>query len=116
MRKEKNFCDLKRALALAFLAVITIPYASAQLTIDSFDGPVTQNEITSFRSFVQTLTPPSSNSGNAWSQGGGGEQGRAMGLVYEATGDVGILDQEIRFCDAVLSERNDLARPQWDSM
>jgi hypothetical protein len=79
------------------------------LTIDSFDGPVTQNEINSFRSFAQTLTPPSSNSGNAWSQGGGGEQTRGMGLVYEATGDVGILDQEIRFCDAVLSERNDLA-------
>jgi hypothetical protein len=97
------------ALILLFLCSVAIARAGAQLTIDSFDGPVTQNEINSFRSFVQTLTPPSSNSGNAWSQGGGGEQTRGMGLVYEATGDVGILDQEIRFCDAVLSERNDLA-------
>jgi hypothetical protein len=97
------------ALIFLFLCSVAIPRAGAQLTIDSFDGPVTQNETSSFRAFVQTLTPPSSNSGNAWSQGGGGEQTRAMGLVYEATSDVGILDQEIRFCDAVLSERNDLA-------
>jgi hypothetical protein len=32
-----------------------------------------------------------------------------MGLVYEITGDTAILDQMISFCDAVLSERNDLA-------
>jgi hypothetical protein len=43
------------------------------------------------------------------SQGYSGEQTKAMGLVYEITGDMAILDQMISFCDAVLSERNDLA-------
>jgi len=27
------------------------------MRVDSFDGPVTQNEINSFKSYIQTLTP-----------------------------------------------------------
>ena len=100
---------LHKRVTLVFALVMAVRCARAQLTVDSFDGPVTKDEINSFRALVQTLTPPSSNSGNAWSQGSGGEQARGMGLVYEATGDLGILDQEIRFCDALLAERNDLA-------
>lgn len=107
--KSFRHVHLGKDLVLTLLCGLVIPSAQAQLIIDSFDGPVTQNEINSFRAFVQTLTPASSNSGNVWSQGGSGEQTRAMGLVYEASGDTGILDQEIRFSDAVLSERNDLA-------
>ena len=60
----------KRVTLVAVLAM-AVPCAKAQLTVDSFDGPVTKTEIGSFRSFVQTLTPPSSNRGNAWSQGRG---------------------------------------------
>lgn len=91
--------------------------ANPQMVIDSFDGPVTQNEIDSFKSHIQTLTPAPDNfttldsgeKNNHWAQGRSGEQVKAMGLMYEITGDVAILDQMIRFCDALLSQRNDLA-------
>jgi hypothetical protein len=81
----------------------------AQMMVDSFDGPVTANEIASFRTYVQTLTPATDNLGNNWAQGHSGEQTKAMGLVYEVSGDIDVLNHMIRFCDAVLSERNDLA-------
>jgi len=98
------------ALASLFLACFDrLPYAQAQMAVDSFDGPVTQHEIDSFKSYIQTLTPASDNIGNQWAQGHSGEQTKAMGLMYEITGDVAILDRMIGFCDAVLSERNDLA-------
>lgn len=58
---------------------------------------------------MSTLTPATSNLGNAWAQGASGEETKALGLVYEIGHDSGTLDQMIRFCDAVLSERNDLA-------
>lgn len=87
------------------------PCARAQMAVDSFDGPITQHELDSFKSYILTLTPASDNIGNNWAQGHSGEQTKAMGLMYEITGDTAILDQMIRFCDAVLSERNDLAPP-----
>lgn len=104
-RANPRWSAVMACLALGLFATS----ARAQLVIESFDGPVTQQEIGSFRTHVQSLTPATSNLGNAWSQGASGEQARAMGLVYEITGDTAILDQEIRYCDAVLSERNDLA-------
>ncbi|MFC5476359.1 hypothetical protein [Paraherbaspirillum soli] len=85
------------------------PVASAGMVVDSFSGPVTANEINSFKSYIQTLVPATDNIGNEWAQGPSGEQTKAMGLVYEITGDRAILDKMIVFCDSVLSERNDLA-------
>jgi hypothetical protein len=107
--KMVNPVRFLKSFHFVLTVALAIPSAKAQITISSFDGPVTPSEVSSFRAYVQTLTPPSSNSGNAWAQGGGGEQARGMGLVYEASGDVGTLDQEIRFCDTLLTERNDLA-------
>jgi hypothetical protein len=101
-----------RTQSFVFAALIcasVVPCARAQMRVDSFDGPVTRNEIDSFKSYIQTLTPASDNIGNQWAQGHSGEQTKAIGLVYEITGDVAILDRMIGFCDAVLSERNDLA-------
>ncbi len=85
--------------------------ANQQMKIDSFDDPVTQNEIDSFKSHIKTLEPATNNftRKNAWVQGPSGEQVKAMGLMYEITGDVAILDRMILFCDALLSQRNDLA-------
>lgn len=81
----------------------------AQINVGSFSGPVTADELTSFRTYMATLTPATSNLGNNWAQGNAGEEVKAIGLVYEVGRDAGTLDQMIRFCDAVLSERNDLA-------
>jgi hypothetical protein len=79
------------------------------MVVSSFSGPVTQAEIDSFKAYVGTLVPATSNLGNAWVQGACGEQTKAMGLVYEVAQDPAILDRMLQFCDAVLSERNDLA-------
>ncbi|KAN0108619.1 hypothetical protein V8E51_008361 [Hyaloscypha variabilis] len=53
--------------------------------------------------------PAKDNIGNHWAQGESGEQTKAMGLVYLMANEQATLDQMIRFYDAVLSERNDLA-------
>ncbi|HEU5342537.1 chitobiase/beta-hexosaminidase C-terminal domain-containing protein [Edaphobacter sp.] len=79
------------------------------MSIDSFDGPVTTNEINSFKAYINALRPASNNVGNQWAQHNSGEDVKAMALVYQITQDTAILDQMVRFCDAVLSERNDLA-------
>src|SRR6266849_4560586 len=102
--------QLVRTVGAAICAMfVGVPVVDAQMMVDSFDGPVTVNEVASFRTYVQTLTPAPDNLGNNWAQGHSGEQTKAMGLVYEISGDTGVLNQMIRFCDAVLSERNDLA-------
>ncbi|GGA61489.1 hypothetical protein GCM10011507_11240 [Edaphobacter acidisoli] len=102
----------KRVLILlACLSLTACVYAPAQtsMSIDSFDGAPTTNEINSFVSYVTAQTPATNNIGNNWAQGTSGEEVKAMGMVYEITQNTAILDQMIRFCDAVLSERDDLA-------
>ncbi|KAI1138286.1 hypothetical protein F5Y05DRAFT_56873 [Hypoxylon sp. FL0543] len=84
--------------------------AQAQMKVSSFDGKVTDEELKSFNDFVATLKPGTSNKGNEWVQGHSGEQTKAMGLVYQIAEQKDTLDNMIRFCDAVLSERNDLAK------
>ncbi|KAI1407592.1 hypothetical protein F5Y13DRAFT_174498 [Hypoxylon sp. FL1857] len=84
--------------------------AQAQMKVSSFNGNVTDDELKSFNDFVATLKPGTSNKGNEWVQGHSGEQTKAMGLVYQIGEQKETLDNMIRFCDAVLSERNDLAK------
>jgi len=99
-------------LSLVFLTGFTfISTAQAQtsMTVSGFTGPVTSTEVSSFLSYVTAQTPAANNIGNNWAQGTPGEEIKAMGLVYEITQNTAILDQMIRFCDAVLSERDDLA-------
>lgn len=93
--------------------VITPPtppiVSSTSMSIDSFTGPVTTNEINSFLSYATAQIPATNNIGNNWAQGTSGEDTKAMAMVYQISHNTAILDQMIRFCDAVLSERNDLA-------
>jgi hypothetical protein len=82
---------------------------------------VTQNEINSFKSHIQTLQPvvwPDTGSMQSeYAQGHSGEAIKAMGLMYEITHDVAILDRMIYFCDVLLSQRNDiLAAPYGQRM
>lgn len=96
-------------LGLACIQLLLAPSVSAKMTVSSFDGAVTAEELSSFNDYVTTLEPASDNIGNTWAQGDSGENTKAMGLVYLIDGNRTTLDQMIRFCDAVLSERNDLA-------
>lgn len=82
------------------------------MTVQSLDGPVTANEISSYKAYILTLNPvvyPDTGSiENQYAQAVSGEQIKAMGLMYEITGDRAILDRMIYFCDALLTQRNDL--------
>ncbi len=100
----------KRWLLCAVLfCAACICQARAQMKVVSFTGPVTKVETDSFLTYVSTLTPDKNNENNRWSYGPSGTAVRAMGMVFEIDHDPRILDQMIRFCDALLSERNDLA-------
>ncbi|KAJ1962370.1 hypothetical protein GGI12_002688 [Dipsacomyces acuminosporus] len=81
---------------------------SADMVLDSFTGPVTQNEISSFKSHIDTLQPANTVAGNEWAQGKSGETVKALGLMYEISKDTAILNKMITYCDKVLSLRNDL--------
>lgn len=80
------------------------------MKVSSFDGAVTSEELQSFNQYMTTVQPEGNNSGNIWAQVRSGESTKALGLVYLINTDQTTLDQMIRFCDAVLSERNDLAK------
>jgi regulation of enolase protein 1 (concanavalin A-like superfamily) len=106
-----------RLVLLLLCAGVIVPCAFAQISIDSFDGPVTQHEISTFKSYIQTLQPATwdgstgnttTNMANEYAQGHSGENIKAMGLMYEITGDTAILDRMIYFCDVLLSQRNDI--------
>ncbi len=83
----------------------------AALVVDSLSGPVTPNEIHSFKAFMRTQNPPRvpwDFRHNAWSFGPGGRNLEALGMMYEVSGDLEILHQMIRWTDECVSQRNDL--------
>ncbi|MFE5324342.1 discoidin domain-containing protein [Paenibacillus sp. NPDC056579] len=101
-------------LMLAFLAFLpgNPVKAAGPMVMDSYAGPVTQNEINSFKAYVNDLQPVvwpnTTRMQTEYAQGKSGEAIKAMGLVYELSGDTQILDRMIYFCDVLLSQRNDL--------
>ncbi|NEW05781.1 hypothetical protein GK047_07085 [Paenibacillus sp. SYP-B3998] len=113
LRVRKNYLILA-GLFLSCVGLLPVVQAQAagQMVIDSLDGPVTQNEINSFKAYIQTVEPvvwPNTGSmQNEYAQGKSGESIKAMGLMYELTGDTAILDRMIYFCDVLLSQRNDI--------
>lgn len=104
------------ALGLLFPLLILLPgnpvNAAGPMVMDSYAGPVTQNEIDSFKTYVNDLQPVvwpnTTRLQTEYAQGKSGEAIKAMGLVYELSGDTQILDRMIYFCDVLLSQRNDL--------
>ncbi|WP_157760290.1 hypothetical protein [Chromobacterium violaceum] len=98
---------LRPALMLS-LSLACADARAAAMTVDSLDGPVTRNEIQSFVDFAQELQPGASNAGNEWAQGRSGENLKAMALVYDIAPSQPLLDKMVSFCDALLSERNDI--------
>jgi MYXO-CTERM domain-containing protein len=99
----------------AALAVATVSHrAQAQtLVIESTSGPITPHELDAFKAFMLTRTPPANTWGkpgehNALADGPAGRDLEAMGLMFEATGDVAILDRMVFFADAFVAMRNDL--------
>jgi hypothetical protein len=94
---------------------------AGKLVIDGLDGEVTQHEVDTFLSVISARPIPVSqwpNGGhNALADGNGGTTLEAINRLYEVTGEIPalaaqhaqLLDLAIRWSDAWLIHRNDLA-------
>jgi hypothetical protein len=98
-----------RRIGLLIIALLASATSQAQLVIESSTGPITALEISRFKSCMQTFPIPTWGGSNNWVRGCGRSGIRACGIMYEATNDVAILDLMIKFSDACLAARNDLA-------
>jgi hypothetical protein len=87
----------------------TTPVTNKGMIVESLTGAITVSEILAFKTYMQTVSAPATNDENIWVFGNAGKAIEACGLMYEATGDIAILDRMIYYCDAALSGRNDLA-------
>jgi hypothetical protein len=96
---------------IANLLIFTLvsPFALAQMKVSSLDGPVTKAETDPLLAYISAMQPAASNEKNAWSYGTSGQVVRALGLIYQIHPDPRFVEQMVRFCDAQLAERNDLA-------
>ncbi len=79
------------------------------MAIERFDRPITRNEISSFKTYMQARPASDDSAGDDWVYGTSGGDTEALGLVSEVTSDTAILDQMTRFADAALGCRNDPA-------
>lgn len=104
------------SVSLAFACVaLSMSVHGAQMAIDSLTGPLTTNEVGTFKTYMATQTPGQTPWGtlggtghNEWADGNSGNALEAMGLMYEASGDITILNTMISWADKCTSERNDL--------
>src|SRR5581483_3206490 len=106
---------LLATLIVSHLMFAPLDQAAPNMAIDSLSGPVTTNEITSFKNYMATQTPPPTPWGalngttyNLWCDAYGGVDLEAFGQMYEASGDITILTNMIHWTDICVSERNDL--------
>src|SRR5437870_4597432 len=72
-------------------------------TIDSLDGDITANETIQFINSANTFTPVTNNWGNNMADHSSGVQTEGIGRMYEATHNVTILNQLIKFCEVFMS-------------
>jgi hypothetical protein len=94
------------ARACAVVLVLGAGESSAQIVIESLSGPVTANEVSSYKTFMQGRPMSDSNLGNAWVYGNSGTDIESLGMMYEVTGDRAILDRMIQYADKALNVRN----------
>ena len=107
MNIKKSFNGI---YALLIATCVFIPFKiNAQMVFGDYTGPVTDDELTAFKEYMQTVSAPDYDGGNVWVFGNPGKAIEACGLMYETTGDIEILDRMIYYCDAALSDRNDIA-------
>jgi len=106
---------VKKSLGLFLILLATASSYAASMTIDSLSGPVTQNEINSFITYMQAQSPPQTPWGplggtghNEWADGTSGRDLEAMGEMYEVSSNITILNKMISWSDACVSQRNDL--------
>ncbi|MDR3458892.1 MAG: hypothetical protein P4N60_15690 [Verrucomicrobiae bacterium] len=92
-------------LSLAFGPVTLICRAS--MTVQSLNGVVTTTEISSYKTFMASRTPPTGQTyDNTLADGNAGMDCESLGLMYEVTNDPVMLNEMILFADAFLALRN----------
>jgi len=116
IERQRQARVMKSVLPFGVVAalLLNVSVSHAQMVLDSYSGPITRNELESFKNFMKTRAIPPHPWGfndtdhNYISDGPAGRDVEAMGLMYEATGDVEILNRMIDFVDAFVYMRNDL--------
>jgi hypothetical protein len=103
--------NLKTVVVVASL-FSSLPAFGQNSVIDSLTGPVTTNEIGTFKTAIAGLVPGGSNNGNNYAYGNGGDAMEACGDMYDITRDRTILDKLVLYCDKVVSIRN-TTRVMW---
>src|SRR5882724_10932989 len=109
--------QFRRFIAAVYivLGAASLTVAATSFTIDSLDGNITANELKQFTNSINSLTPPTNNYGDNMSTHGTPVEG--MRRMYEATGNMNVLNRLIVFCDIALVHRNDEPqgehRPMW---
>ncbi|KAJ1960575.1 hypothetical protein GGI12_003725, partial [Dipsacomyces acuminosporus] len=99
---------LKNYIAIAGLFAAQLLVADA-FSADTLSGPVTQNDINSFKTGTKNLQPPKSVVHIDWAQGTTGETVKTFGVVYEISKDVDVLNKMLTYTDQMLALRNDKA-------
>ena len=100
-----------RILILSALgAWLSCRTASAEFLVESLEGNVTPKEIGAFIGSISGYKPDQSNFGNAMATHKSGTVIAGTSKLYDATRDVRVLDQAIRFADVFLAYRNDQPR------
>jgi hypothetical protein len=115
----KKRLSLRTLVAAAAILLAGSAHA-ATMVIDSLTGDITTNEKNSFTTYVATQSPPTNNIGNLMADGYPGTTVEGLGLMYEATHDVTILNTMIVWCDTMMKYRNDLPagphQTMWDGV
>jgi hypothetical protein len=102
-RLDRQLCQ--SAAGFIIFCVASLTAAATSFTIDSLDGDITSNELKQFTNSINSLTPPVNNYGDSMSTHGTPVEG--MRRMYEATGNMNILNRLIAYCDIELVHRND---------
>jgi hypothetical protein len=89
--------------------IIAPPVDQKTMILEGLTGALTAKEIAGFKNHIASVAAPAKGDANVWVFGNPGKAIEACGLMYEATKDLAILDRMIFYCDASLSQRNDLA-------
>jgi hypothetical protein len=113
----KKVPQLLTYLAVAAIAGWSGP-ASAAFVIESLDGDITPNEIRNFVTTASGFSVSTSNLGNAMADHASGVNVEGIRKMYEATGDVSILNLLVKHVDIFLAHKNDEPlgehRVMWD--
>ncbi|ULL16622.1 hypothetical protein DVH26_20550 [Paenibacillus sp. H1-7] len=108
---------LYSALIAGCIGFLPGTQALGAMVVEEYHGPITQNDINSFKEHMMIekpkvwaapMDPTTERFQTEYAQGKSGENIKALGLMYELTGDTEILDRMIYFTGTLLTQRNDI--------